>query len=420
MFLAIATAFLGGLILNFMPCVFPIIFLKAFGLVKQSGDPRRLRREGLAFFVGTLLAMMVLGSLLLALRAGGIAVGWGFQLQSPMVVVVLTLVMFGSGLNLAGLFEFGIGIQRVGQQMDHREGILGAALTGALAVVVATPCAGPFMAGALGYALVQPALIGLTVFASLATGVAAPFTFLSFMPGLARRLPRPGAWMGTMKHALAFPMFGAAAWLVWVFSLQTGSSGLALMLACVVGFSFLCWLYGMAQRRAAAGQKTQVLQVATVMGALALCTVVVMRGGALGRQRPSDASGMAISGIIVPDNIRPIAWTAARVAQEQAAGRPVFVDFSAAWCLQCQVNEKAVLSKQRFRQLISKTNAAYLVADSTKYDPAIEKAMSDLGRTGLPLYLVYPAGGGRPVILPQLLTFETINTALSAALRKKS
>jgi len=206
MLVAILSAFLGGLILNCMPCVFPIISLKAFGLVRQGGDPALLRREGLAFMAGSVLAMLALAGVLLALRAGGEAVGWGFHLQSPMIVALLALVMIGSALNLMGLFEIGLGLQRAGQSVSGREGLTGAALTGALAVVVATPCAGPFMAGALGFALVQPPLVGLAIFAALAVGVAAPFTALCFSPALARRLPRPGPWMATLKHALAFPM----------------------------------------------------------------------------------------------------------------------------------------------------------------------------------------------------------------------
>ena len=257
MFIAIISAFLGGLILNCMPCVFPIISLKAFSLVRQGENPAHLRREGLAFLGGSLVAMLLLAGVLIGLRAGGEAVGWGFQLQSPFVVAVLALIMIGSALNLMGLFEIGIGLQRIGQTANGKadqNGWLGAALTGALAVVVATPCAGPFMASALGYALVQPPIVGLAVFAALAIGVAAPFTLLCFCPPLARRLPRPGPWMVTLKHALAFPMLAAAAWLVWVLDSQTGSAALPLILGCALLLALTGWLYGMAQRRTVSGQ----------------------------------------------------------------------------------------------------------------------------------------------------------------------
>ena len=420
MFIAIASAFLGGLILNCMPCVFPIISLKAFGLVRQGGDPAHLRREGMAFLGGSLLAMLALAGVLLGLRAGGEAVGWGFQLQSPIVVAVLALVMVGSALNLMGLFEIGLGIQRIGQAVDGkaaRDGWLGAALTGALAVVVATPCAGPFMASALGYALVQPPVVGLAVFAALATGVAAPFTLLCFCPPLARRLPRPGPWMVTMKHALAFPMLAAAAWLIWVLDTQTGSAGLPLILGCALLLALTGWLYGLAQRRTMSGKPARGLTFAAMSGLAAIAAAFALPGQAF-ETAPGPASTITAAGKPVKDT-RPVRWSPALVARETAAGRPVFVDFSAAWCLTCKVNEKAVLSKPAFLDAIARTNTAYMIADSTNYDAGIEKAMSDLGRTGLPLYLVYPASGGDPVILPQVLTSSLVVDALDAAARRK-
>ncbi|MBU3077957.1 protein-disulfide reductase DsbD family protein [Sphingomonas quercus] len=414
MLLAILSAFLGGVILNLMPCVFPIISLKAFGLVGNGGDPRRLRWEGAAFFAGTLLAMLLLAGTLILLRAGGQAVGWGFQLQSPVVVALLVLVMIAAALNLSGLFEVGIGLQRAGQELDGRDGLAGAALTGALAVVVATPCAGPFMAGALGYALVQPPLAALAVFAALATGVAAPFTLLSFIPALARRLPRPGAWMVTLKQLLAFPMLGAAAWLLWVLAQQTGPAGLALMLGCAVALGLVCWLYGIAQRRGMSGKPARGVTLAAATGLAAIGAAIALPGGALTAGKPAEMATAA------PAELHPVAWSPERVAKARAAGRPVFVDFSAAWCLTCQVNEKAVLSTDAFKAAIARSGATYMVADSTNYDPAIEQAMTALGRTGLPLYLVYPARGGAPVVLPQLLAMKDVAAALDAASRRKA
>lgn len=414
MLVAILSAFLGGVILNLMPCVFPIISLKAFGLARQGGDPGRMRREGAAFFAGTLLAMLALAGTLIALRAGGQAVGWGFQLQSPLVVAVLVLVLLGSALNLFGVFEFGLGLQRVGQKLDGREGLLGAALTGALAVVVATPCAGPFMAGAIGYALVQPPLAALAIFAALGAGVAAPFTLLSFSPALARRLPRPGAWMTTLKHALAFPMLAAAAWLLWVLAQQTGSAGLAVMLGCVLILAFAGWIFGIAQRQRMAGRPSGALHVVTASGVLVIVLGLWPGNGFLAMARPDAAQASPASA-----EIRPVPWSPEKVADERAAGHPVFVDFSAEWCLTCKVNEKAVLSTAAFKSAVARTGTTYMVADSTNYDARIEQAMMDLGRSGLPLYLVYPAGGGDPVILPQVLDTKTAVQALETASGRK-
>lgn len=418
MFIAIASAFLGGLILNLMPCVFPIISLKAFGLIRQGGDRARLRREGLAFFAGSLLTMLALAGFLIALRAGGEAVGWGFQLQSPIIVALLALVMIGAALNMMGLFEIGLSLQRAGQGFEGKEGWVGAALTGALAVVVATPCAGPFMASALGYALVQPPTVGLAVFAALAAGVAAPFTLLCFSPPLAKRLPRPGSWMVTLKHALAFPMLAAAAWLVWVLDAQTGSNGLPLILGCALVLALAGWLYGMAQRRVMSGKPARGLTIAAISGLGAIAAAFALPGNAFEIQNAPKGTGTTAGELLT--NIRPVRWSPTLVTRETAAGRPVFVDFSAAWCLTCKVNEEAVLSKKPFKDAIARTGAAYMIADSTNYDAEIEKAMSDLGRTGLPLYLVYPAGGGDPVILPQVLTSGTVVSTLEAAARKKS
>lgn len=412
---ALLSAFLGGLILNLMPCVFPIISLKAFGLARQGGDPGRMRQEGAAFFVGTMLAMLALAGALIALRAGGQAVGWGFQLQSPIVVAVLVLVLLGSALNLTGLFEFGLGLQRMGQTLDGKDGLIGAALTGALAVVVATPCAGPFMAGAIGFALVQPPLAGLAIFAALGAGVAAPFTLLSFSPALARRLPRPGAWMTTLKHALAFPMLAAAAWLLWVLAQQTGSDGLALMLGCALVLAFTCWVFGIAQRRSMAGRPAYMLHGVAVFGLVAIGVLCTAPGNAL---RTPMAAAAAPTALAAAEN-KPVPWSPEAVAKARAAGHAVFVDFSAEWCLTCKVNEKAVLSTAAFRTAIARTGTTYMVADSTNYDARIEQAMMQLGRSGLPLYLVYPAKGGDPAILPQVLDTRTAVAALEAASGKK-
>ncbi|WP_260928175.1 protein-disulfide reductase DsbD family protein [Novosphingobium sp. 9] len=421
MLVALLSAFVGGIILNLMPCVFPIISLKALGLARQGGDPAKMRAEGVAFFAGSLLAMLALAGVLIALRAGGQAVGWGFQLQSPVVVALLVLVLLGAALNLMGLFEFGLGIQRMGQSADGHDGLLGAALTGALAVVVSTPCAGPFMAGAIGYALVQSPLVALAIFGALGAGVAAPFTLVSFSPALARRLPRPGAWMTTLKHALAFPMLAAAAWLAWVLSAQTGSAGLALILGCALLLAFVGWVYGIAQRRSMMGQPARMQQGLVVIGLAGIAALVATPGSALRAPQAPQVLQVAAAtpGSGTAASSAPIRWSPEAVAKAQADGRPIFVDFSADWCLTCKVNEKAVLSTAAFKDAIARTGTTYMVADSTNYDPRIETAMAKLNRSGLPLYLVYSAQGGDPVILPQVLDTKTAVSALEAASGRK-
>jgi thiol:disulfide interchange protein DsbD len=409
MLLAIGAALLGGMILNVMPCVFPVISLKAMGLVRHGGNPAQLRKEGLAFLAGVVATMLLLAGGLIVARAGGAAIGWGFQLQSPVVIAVLALVMLGAALNLAGLFEVGLSAQRIGEGVSDRGGAIGAALTGALAIVVATPCTAPFMAPALGYALVQPPLAGLAIFLALAIGFASPFTILSLVPALAARMPRPGAWMEIVKRVLAFPMLGAAAWLVWVLDQQAGASALALILGCGIVLGFVAWMYGMAQERRMIGQRFKALYTLSAAGlALMVAALTGLAGAA-----PTPAPQALEKTASVPNG--PVAWSPEKLAALRAHGKPIFVNFTASWCITCQVNDKAALSTAPVRQALSRTGTIYMIADSTRYDARIEKALADFGRDGLPLYVVYPAGGGAPRILPQLLTPSIVTTALDAA-----
>ena len=410
MFVALLSAFLGGLILNVMPCVFPIISLKALGLVHHNGDQARLRREGLGFFVGVLVTMLALAGLLIAVRAGGAAVGWGFQLQSPLVVAVLALVMLASALNLAGLFEVGASLQNAAGGIMPKDGFWGAAATGALAIIVATPCTAPLMAGALGYALVQPPLPSLAIFAALALGFAAPFTLVSLFPALARKLPRPGAWMAVVKRVLAFPMFGAAAWLVWVLEQQSGSKGLGLILICAIVLSFGAWIYGIAQTRRLAGQ-----------GALApMAAVVAIAAGIavlLGTSYSLTSASVKTAEVVTVAS-GPVAWSPKKVSDLRARGQPILLDFSASWCITCQVNEKVALSTDAVKTALQTTGTTYMIADSTNYNAEINQAMAGFGASGLPLYVVYPADGRPPVVLPQVLTKAIVIGALQAAARK--
>ncbi len=410
MLVALVSAVLGGLILNLMPCVFPVLSLKAAALVRHGGNPVQARLEGIAFFAGVMITLLALAGVLIAARAGGAAVGWGFQLQSPVMIALLALVMLGAALNLAGQFEVGLSIAGVGQSLDGRRGLLGAALTGALAIIVATPCTAPFMAGALGYALVQPPLPSLAIFAALGAGFAAPFTLLALSPRLARVLPKPGPWMQVLKRLLVFPMLGAAAWLVWVLDQQTGQAGLAVILAASVTLGFAGWVYGMAQRRRLAGRGFRGLYAVVILAV----TGAVTAAATLEHSRPAQAGvSSEQSGAVIEE-----AWSPARVAALQAQGRPIFVNFTASWCITCQVNDKTSLSTRTVRSTLARTGATYMIADSTNFDASIQRALAQFGRAGLPLYLVYPADGTKPVVLPQILTPAIVVAALERAARK--
>ncbi len=410
--LAMAFAFLGGLILNLMPCVFPVLSLKAASLAGHGGEAKSARAEGLAFAGGVMATFLGLAGLLIAARAGGAAVGWGFQLQSPPVVAGLALIMLAAALNMSGLFEIGASIQGVGHGLASRGGLIGSAFTGVLAVVVAAPCTAPFMAGALGFALTQPEPEALAVFGCLGLGFAAPFTLLAFTPALMRRLPRPGAWMDGLKKGLAFPMYGAAAWLAWVLEQQAGGGGLARVLAAAVTLAFAAWVYGAAQRRQFAGGRSVVLYgLAVLAAALAIAAIAV--GG-----YAKPVGGGAVAAIQPPaEGVPSEPWSPERVAALRAQGKPVFVNFTAAWCVTCQVNEKVAFSTGEVAAAFKRSGAVYLVADWTNRDAVIAKALADQGRVGVPLYLVYGATGGAPKVLPQLLTPAMVADALDEAAR---
>lgn len=410
MLTAIFAAFLGGVILNFMPCVFPVISLKALGIMRHQGDTQSARTEGLGFLLGVIVAMMALATLLLALRAGGTAVGWGFQLQSPLVIAVLALVILGAALNLLGVFEVGLSLQRAGEISVGRGAFVRSALTGALAIVVATPCSAPFMAGAVGYALVQPPAVSLAIFFALALGFAAPFTLVSLFPAIARRLPRPGAWMDVLKRGLAFPMLGAFAWLVWVLAQQAGTTALAVMLASAVVVSFAAWLYGIAQRRRYLGHSYKVLLAITV-AFFVVAIAPLPRAINAGSAQPVNA---------VAENAAPVKWSPQNVEALRGHGKAIFVNFTASWCITCQVNDRTSLSTQAVKAAMARTGAVYMVADSTKFNADIDDAMNTFGQGGLPLYVVYPADGSAPKVLPQVLTPSIVVNALNQAADKKA
>ena len=406
--LAIVFAFIGGMILNLMPCVFPVLSMKAASLASHASEPKAARAEGLAFMGGVLLTFLALAGALMAARAAGGAVGWGFQLQSPAVVAVLCLVMLLTALNLSGLFEIGTSVQGVGSGLASKDGLLGAAFTGALAVVVAAPCTAPFMAPALGVALTQPPILGLAVFLSLGLGMAAPFTALAFAPGLLKRIPRPGAWMETFRRVLAFPMYAAAAWLVWVLAQQTDSAGLARLLAIGVLTAFGAWLYGRSQ--GIEGRKYLLLMT----GGTVLLSIA-MAGAMIGAYAPAPSNASGSGPKIVAGGLEAETYSADRLAELRGAGVPVLVDFTAAWCVTCQVNERTTLANPKVVEAFGATNTVYMKADWTNQNAEISKILSDHGRAGVQLYLLYSADGSEK-ILPQLLTPRAVIAALKTSI----
>jgi len=411
--LAVAFAFLGGLILNLMPCVFPILSMKAASLTAHAHHAEKARVQGLAFLAGVVVTFLVLAGLLIAVRAGGAAVGWGFQLQSPAVVAALALLMLLVALNMSGVFEVGASVQNAASGAGGGgNGVGGSFLTGALAVLVAAPCTAPFMAGALGYALTQPPLPSLAVFLGLALGFAAPFVILSFVPGLLARLPRPGPWMDVLKKGLAFPMYATAAWLAWVYSQQTGGIPLAALLAASVLVAFAAWLYGLGQARRIEGKGAAVpLGLAALSLAAAVALVVLGVRAVPATSTSAAAPDQAAAG----PGLASEPWSPEKVKDLQAQGKVVMVDFTADWCVTCKVNEGTALKGQRLVDAFKANDAVLLRADWTKRDAVIAAALAEHGRAGVPLYLVYPKGGGEPVILPQLLTEGLVIEAVEKA-----
>jgi len=394
---AIVFAFIGGLILNLMPCVFPILSMKAAALVRHAHAPGAARLQGLVFAAGVIASFLALAGLLIAARAAGQAVGWGFQLQSPAVLAVLALLMLLVALNLSGVFEVGAGLQALAGSAPGagREGAWGAFLTGVLAVAVAAPCSAPFMASAVGFALTQGAVEALAIFAALGLGMAAPFTALAFAPGLLARLPKPGPWMDGLRKVLAFPMYATAAWLVWVLSLRGDATKLAEVMAALVLVAFAAWAYGVAQRASLEGRRAIVSLGSAVVGAgLGLAAALW----------PVSAAALA------PQPYAPATLDALR-----AEGKPVFVNFTAAWCVTCQVNDRVALSSHRVASAFKRDGVVYMVGDWTQKDAAIAKALSQYGRAGVPLYLMYGSGGRDAEVLPQILTEGAVIAAADKA-----
>ncbi|MGX7705860.1 protein-disulfide reductase DsbD family protein [Methylobacterium sp. Gmos1] len=393
-------AFLGGLLLNLMPCVFPVLSIKVLSLVRHSGESHgRVRLHGLAYAVGVLASFLGLAGLLIALRAGGAQIGWGFQLQSPLVVAGLAYGLFAMGLSLSGVWHLGGRAVALGDGLTRRAGLEGSFFTGVLATVVATPCTAPFMGAAVGYGLTQGALVALSVFAALGFGLALPFALLAAWPALLRRLPRPGAWMETLKGLLAFPLYLTVAWLTWVLSQQVGPAGLMAGLTGLVLVAFCAWLA--ARTATADGVARRVGLAALVLGLLGLAGLMA----ALDRDRAGPVA------VASADGIEP--FTQARLDALLTERRPVFVNMTAAWCITCQVNDRATLRAASVREAFKAHDVAQLKGDWTNQNPEITRVLEANGRSGVPLYLLYDGRGG-VAVLPQILTEATVRDALAA------
>ena len=398
-------ALLGGLVLNLMPCVFPVLAMKAASLAKGAHDPAQSRRDGVMFLAGVLAAFAALAGLLLALRAGGEAVGWGFQLQSPLATGGLALLMLAVGLNLSGVYSVGAGLQGAGSgPLARLPGGTGSFFTGVLAVVVAAPCTAPFMAAALGAALVMPWPAAMAVFLMLGLGLALPYLAVSLSPGLLRRLPKPGPWMERLRGVLAFPMYGAAAWLVWVFARQTGGEALGLILLAGVLAAFGLWLVGVNQAGRAEGGTAVISAVAAALALISAFALTVVAA----RTPPAPEPGRMSEGAALGSQ----PWSPQAVSAALAEGRPVLVNFTADWCVTCKINERTALSSPRLAEAMARANAVYLVGDWTRRDDAITRELARHGRSGVPLYLLYRPGQAEPRILPQLLTEGLVIEAL--------
>jgi thiol:disulfide interchange protein DsbD len=392
---AILLAFAGGVILNLMPCVFPVLFLKGLALVQSSGEERsRLRSHGLVYTLGILVSFWAIVAVLLALRAGGSQAGWGFQLQSPVFLALLASGIFFFALSLAGLFDIGLSLTSVGGELAQKQGYPGSFFTGVLATVVATPCTAPLMGAAIGFALAQPIGITFAVFTALGFGLAAPYLLLSFQPAWTRILPRPGAWMEIFKQLTAVIFFATVIWLTYVYGslFASGANGgqsvyrVALLLGCFLMLAVAGWVLG---RWPARWSGTL---AAVLIAALAL---------AIPLYQPKDTT---------------LTWepySQKTLDQARAAGHPVFIDFTAAWCLSCQVNEKLVLRSADVQREFSANKVTLLKADWTQYDPEITKQLASVNRSGVPTYVIYPASPNAAAdVLPELLTKDIVLSAL--------
>ena len=397
---ALAFAFGGGMLLNLMPCVFPVLSIKAMGFVKHHDARSTMHGEAIAYSVGVVLSFVLLALALVALRAAGEQLGWGFQLQSPGVVTALALLFFLLALNLSGLFEFGMFAPRAAAGWTSKNRSIDAFLGGVLAVVVASPCTAPFMGAALGYAITQPVGVTIAVFVALGLGMALPFAALAWFPGWRRRLPKPGPWMERVKQVLAFPLYATVAWLAWVLGAQVDNDAVLRLALGLVMVAFAAWAWrafrGGAARGFALAAAAGLAGAGLLMAPLVAGPVATAEAGAA--KSAADDRWQAFSPV--------------RVESLVAAGRPVFVDFTAAWCVTCQVNKRLVLNDPDIVTAFGRKNVALVRADWTRRDPEITQALAALGRNGVPVYVLHRPGKS-PLVLPEVLQAGMIHDALS-------
>jgi thiol:disulfide interchange protein DsbD len=397
---ALGLAFLGGVILNLMPCVFPVLSLKLLGIAESTHRDEQ-RRHAAAYSAGVVVSFVVLGDLLLALREGGAAIGWGFQLQSPVVVALLAYLLLAMGLSLSGAAEFGSGLIGLGDRFAAHHGLAGAFATGVLATIVATPCTAPFMGAALGFALIAPVPVALAIFVALGCGLAAPVALASIVPGLARILPRPGAWMLWFKQILAFPLYATVAWLIWVLSQEVGPSGIFSALLGLVAVGFAVWVFGRTRFLDGVGRR-----VGSGFAAAGIIAALLI-GASLSPAAPiPEAAAMSRDGLTYEN------FSAAKLARLEQQHRRVFVNLTAAWCLTCIVNERTTLQSAAVRQAFAAHDVVALKGDWTRQDPEITALLRKFGRSGVPLYVLYDRNG-HPTVLPQILTEATVIDAVA-------
>ena len=410
LFQAAALAFLGGLILNLMPCVFPVLFIKGLSLVQSGNEERhKLRVHGFVYAGGILVSFWVLVGALLGLRSAGAHLGWGFQFQSPVFLLLTAALLFFLGLSLAGQFEIGLTLTSAGGTLAAKQGYTGSFFTGVLAVIVATPCTAPFMGAAIGYALSQSVAVTFVVFTALALGLAAPYVALTLQPAWTRILPRPGAWMEVLKQAVSVPIFGTVIWMAWVVANAYGAMMLAALLVSFLLLAIAGWFLG---RWPAKGWSTTVaaLIVVCVIGlsVYAKSTVYVQ---SVVEARFEPGKVVVLDMPPGPGTWQP--WSADAVTMYQSQGRPIFVDFTASWCLSCQVNERVVLSKPEVQKAFADANVVLMRADWTRYDDNITRTLNGLGRSGVPTYVLYGPGESQPHVLPEVLTTGIVTSALA-------